>query len=130
MSVARKLVEPTSVSVFVEVKTVSESNVREHHFSRSQRASSQKEITTYRLRSAYVTCPFPLPLTVTLTRRGARELDDDNLRGAMKAVRDAVARWLGVDDKHSDVVRYEYAQELAGRRPVGVTIRIEPRAAA
>lgn len=125
----RKLVEPTSVSVFVEVKTVSEANRsrHEHWSSINARASSQKEITTYKLRAAYVRCPFPLPLVVKLTRRGARLLDDDNLRGALKAVRDAVARYLEVDDKHSEIVRYDYAQELAGKRPCGVTIEIAPR---
>jgi hypothetical protein len=37
-------------------------------------------------------------------------LDDDNLAGSLKGVRDQVAQWLGVDDKRSDVVRYVYAQ--------------------
>lgn len=41
---------------------------------------------------------FPLPAVVTMTRLGGKRLDDDNLRRALKAVRDVVAEWLGVDD--------------------------------
>ena len=62
---------------------------------------------------------------VTLTRIApSNGLDDDNLAGALKAVRDEVAAWLGVDDKDRATVRYEYEQE---RGPWDV--RIEWRAA-
>ena len=35
-----------------------------------------------------------LPCTVTLRRCGKRDLDDDNLTGALKYVRDAIAEYL------------------------------------
>lgn len=39
-----------------------------------------------------------VPVTVQLTRVSPRSIDSDNLSGSLKAVRDAVAEWLGVDD--------------------------------
>jgi len=42
---------------------------------------------------------------------GTCELDDDNLRGSLKAVRDGVADRLHVDDGDKHAVRFLYAQE-------------------
>lgn len=126
----RVLVEPTSSKVFVEVKTISEANRsrHEHWSSINARADAQKQITTLVLRTKLaVRCPWPPPLTVTLTRVGPRLLDDDNLRGSLKAVRDAVARWLEIDDRHRELVAYEYEQRLAGKGRVGVEIEVGPR---
>lgn len=55
------------------------------------------------------------PLEVTLTRvspaRG-RLLDDDNLQGALKAIRDEVASQLGfLDDGDTNEIRFRYRQE-------------------
>jgi hypothetical protein len=42
----------------------------------------------------------PLPVLVILTRVSARRLDDDNLAGAFKAIRDTVARWIhGLEER-------------------------------
>jgi hypothetical protein len=69
--------------------------------------------------------PPPPPLLVTITRVAPAELDDDNLAGSAKHVRDGVADWLGVDDrtKRSGVV-WRYAQAKDGRT-YGVAIRVE-----
>lgn len=100
----------------VPVKTESTSNLREHPMSRHRRTSAQKAATRRR-------CPEwtagPLVL-VRLTRVSPRRLDDDNLRGALKSVRDGVAQWLRVDDA-SPLVRWEYQQEK-GAAP---TVRVE-----
>lgn len=56
--------------------------------------------------------PLLLPLTVTLTRLGSKSLDGDNLQRAMKAVRDVVAEWLGVDDADKGI-KWRYQQEPA-----------------
>ena len=59
---------------------------------------------------------------VTLTRCApSRGLDGDNLQGALKAVRDEVAAWLGLDDG-SPLVTWEYAQR---RGEWGVEIGIQ-----
>lgn len=59
--------------------------------------------------------PFARPdlegehVTITLTRMGPRELDDDNLAYAFKSIRDEVANWLGVDDADKRL-SWRYAQ--------------------
>lgn len=51
-----------------------------------------------------------LPCTVVLTRVApSNGLDGDNLAGALKGCRDAVADWLGIDDR-DPLVRWEYQQ--------------------
>lgn len=37
-------------------------------------------------------------LTITITRRGGRRMDDDGLTISAKHVRDGIADWLGIDD--------------------------------
>lgn len=99
-------------SFTVPVKAASASNLREHHMARHRRTSAQKDATRRR-------CPEWVGgalLVVTLTRVAPRRLDDDNLRGALKSVRDAVASWLRVDDA-TPLVRWEYAQEK-GLKPL------------
>jgi hypothetical protein len=100
----------------VPMKAPSTSNLREHWGAKAKRVDAQKRHTRAR-------CPAwtdgPL-LVVRLTRVAPRSLDDDNLRGALKSVRDAVASWLKVDDA-SPLVRWEYAQEK-GAEPC---IRVE-----
>lgn len=70
----------------------------------------------------------PLPAVVTLIRLSAGELDDDNLRFALKGVRDGVADRLGVDDRDPRV-RWEYGQETCRRGEFGVRIEIKPQGA-
>jgi len=69
-------------------------------------------------------CEPPLSASVRLTRVAARLIRDehDNLPGAFKAVVDAVAKWLGVDDGDKDRVRWFYAQEKRSKTNL---VRIE-----
>ena len=66
-------------------------------------------------------------LVVTLTRIAPRALDDDNLRGALKACRDGVADWLAIDDRDPRV-RWEYAQRKGkpGQYAVAVEVTETP----
>lgn len=66
--------------------------------------------------------PAP-PLLVTLTRVGPRKLDDDNLQGAFKHVRDQIAAMVGLDDG-SDQYTWVYRQR-AGE--YGVEVDLTPR---
>lgn len=88
------------------VATVSITNKREHWSKRSKRANGQRE-------AAYLlTQPLSkmgLPMTVKLTRISPRPLDDDNLRSALKSVRDGVADRLKLDDRDPRV-KWEYDQ--------------------
>jgi hypothetical protein len=58
-----------------------------------------------------ITTPWWSNYYVTLMRCGPRKLDDDNLRGAMKSVRDQLAQWLGLDDADERIV-WGYAQRV------------------
>jgi copper chaperone CopZ len=64
-----------------------------------------------------------MPCVVTLTRVSPGRLDSDGVVGSMKFVRDAVARWIGVDDKHDDIVAYQYAQEHGKEYGVRVAVQ-------
>lgn len=65
----------------------------------------------------------PLPVTVRLTRWSPdpQRLDDDNLARAFKAVRDEVARKLGVNDADPRV-SWRYAQGGGKRHEVGIDV--------
>ncbi len=63
------------------------------------------------------------PWRVTLTRLSRGTCDDDGVVSSMKPTRDAVAAFVGVDDKHRNVVRYEYRQRKSKEQ--GVEIHIE-----
>lgn len=80
-------------------------------------------------RMALLTCPtHSLPAVVRLTRLSAGTLDDDNLRGALKGVRDGCADRLGVADNDPRVI-WEYAQAKCPRGEYGVRIEIRPASA-
>jgi hypothetical protein len=100
----------------VPVRAVSEPNLsqREGWRARHGRAKRQRSAVWWALKPRAPLAPL---LVVTLTRLGAVAIDDDNLRGALKHVRDEVAAWLKLDDA-SPLVRWRYAQREAPRRPM------------
>lgn len=92
----------------VEIRTAPGMNVREHWRARARRVKAERTATAWGLIGK--TRP-ELPCTVRLTRVApSAGVDDDNLTGALKGVRDQVASWLGVDDKLRTMVRYVYEQ--------------------
>lgn len=101
----------------VPIKTAPGLNAREHWQQRARRTRREREATAWVLRSA---ARPQIPCTVLLTRMGPSPgMDDDNLAGALKAVRDEVAGWLGVNDR-SVQVRYRYAQQRAPKWAVRI----------
>jgi hypothetical protein len=108
-------------AVAVAMRTVPGMNVREHFRARAKRVKAEKDVIAWELVKAQRP---PIPCTCLLTRVApSNGLDDDNLAGALKSVRDAVAAWLGVDDAKRETVRYRYAQT---RGPWGVRIQFGP----
>jgi hypothetical protein len=84
-------------------------NVREHWRARTRRVKLERSLAALCCRS--LSKPTQWPVTVKLTRLGPRKLDSDNVQGALKATRDGVADWLGVDDGDESKVLWEYGQE-------------------
>lgn len=104
------------------LRTVPGMNVREHYMARFRRVRDEKERTAWEL-SRQPEKPSVPCVCVLIRFAPSNGLDDDNLTGALKGVRDAVAEWLGVDDRDRKRVRYVYEQE---RGPWGVGIGFAP----
>lgn len=102
--------------IVVPLKTQSP-NARELWQMRTSRVKKERQAVAWMLKGH---AKPPIPCSVLLTRVApSAGLDDDNLSGALKGVRDQVAEWLGIDDRHHLQVRYRYAQI---RGPWGVRI--------
>ena len=61
-------------------------------------------------------------MRVTITRLGPRLFDPDNNVSACKDVVDAVAAWVGVDDRDP---RYEWVWRQEKSKSYGVQIKVE-----
>ncbi len=82
----------------------------------------QRLATYVCMKEAGITVPS-LPLVITITRIGPRRLDDDNLSGACKYVRDQIAAVIGTDDG-SPLYTWRCEQRIG---KYGVDVKIEPR---
>jgi hypothetical protein len=96
------------LTVEVDHRVDSPNRYEEHFRWRHRRRSGEAKATKEALSGHEQP---PLPLRCRLVRCAPGRVDDDNLAGAFKAVRDAVARWLGTDDGPGGGVQWEYAQE-------------------
>ena len=103
--------------VILPLRTKSTPNEREHWAVRAKRTKHEREMAAARCQVAVPPC------TVTLTRIDPRALDDDNLRSALKAVRDGIADALGVNDR-DPAVTWCYAQRRGKVREYGVEVTI------
>lgn len=108
---------PARLAVDVPIRTVSEANSHEHWRYRQTRAKRQRTAVVLMLSGRLMPS---LPAVVTMTRLSPRQLDDDNLAGSMKHVRDEVARCLGIDDRDPRV-KWVTAQD----RAKGYAVRVE-----
>ena len=106
------------------LRLVSAANSREHWTSRADRSRDTRGVVAEALREHPAP---PGPWVVAITRSGPQALDTDNLAGSAKALRDAVATWLGVDDGPSAPVRWEYGQTRGGYGATVVVRGTAPR---
>lgn len=105
----------------VPLRTGTGLNDRGHWRTRAKKVKLERAAIGWSL--ATLTKPAAFPVTVLLRRVSPSyiPIDDDNLPGALKACRDAVATWIGVDDGDRTRVRYAYDQR---RGPWSVEIEI------
>lgn len=114
------------VKLTIPLKLKPEGNGLEHWRVVSKRRKEQHAAVALMLRDyAPALIDQGFPVICTLIRVSAGKLDSDNLQSAFKAVRDAVARELGVDDGGDDVV-WCYEQRKGARGVYEVVIEIEP----
>ncbi len=115
--------EPVLLARFeIAIRTVSEANQRGHWAKRARRASEQRAIVRMSLATQTARTPVGT-LRIRTTRIAPRRLDGDNLHAALKAVRDGVADYLGVDDGDSSLA-WEVAQERGEPKEYAVRIEI------
>lgn len=106
------------------LRTVSEANAHTHWRARQKRAKAQRGAAfAYLRRPTTPLRPVASALVVTLTRIAPRALDDDNLAGSQKHVRDGVADALGINDR-DPLVTWRYAQRRGGKGQYAVHITI------
>lgn len=109
------------MTVSVPLKTGNGQNLREHWRARDRRVRAERDAIGW----AMLNKPRPKLPCVILLRRVAPStgLDaHDNLPGALKAPVDALASWLGIDDRDPRV-RWVYEQR---RGPWAVEIEVLP----
>ena len=111
------------MTITIPYRLASAANLREHWRTRHRRTKEQRQLVTMFLGKP--THPA-FPLTVRLTRIAPRALDGDNLQSAFKAVRDAVAAWIGVPDNHAGIV-WEYGQAAKGVGEYAILIEVESK---
>ena len=123
------VVKPIIVTVPVHIKSLNET-LSTHWRTRAPTNVTHRYSAFMALKAATKWEYGVFPCTVTLTRVAPRELDDDNLIGGFKSVRDGVADWLGLAD-NDPRVKWRYAQQRAPKaRLYSALIEIVPDGAA
>lgn len=108
------------------MRLVSEPNARDHFREKAARVAWQKAVVRHALAAlAAPNLTDGRRWVVTIDRTTSRELDDDNLAASAKALRDAFAAWLGVDDSPASPVRWVYAQRHTPRAKSPRWVRID-----
>lgn len=107
-------------ALVIPMHTVSEANRRDHWRIKAKRVTAQR----YSVAWAWAAARWPCgkPRVVTLTRLAPRELDDDNLTGSFKAVRDQVAEECGFNDREKSVM-WVYRQEKSKTYAVRIEVQ-------
>ena len=123
MTAAKKL-EPASFEVTIPVRTVSETNQREHWSERHKRRKTQRSTVYLVVRAQLLRHGITVPCTVTMTRIAPSSgLDFDNLVSSAKACRDGIADALGVDDADPRI-EWRYQQRRGKGKEWGVDVKV------
>jgi hypothetical protein len=117
---------PQRVVLLLMLRTGGGLNMREPWQARHRRVKHERgSVCWVFMRAKLDGVQFPpLPCTVTLTRISPshRPMDSDNVIGALKGVRDQVAKELGCDDGDARRIEFIYALEKGPDHRVRVEI--------
>jgi len=106
------------------IRTVNALNTREHWSKRAKRAKQERAYVYVACGQHWVVNGWPeLPCTVLLTRIAYRRMDDDGNVASFKAIRDAIAERLGVDDGSAQIT-FKYAQRRGKPKEYAIEISI------
>lgn len=109
----------------IPVKTVSVANKREHWATRARRTRIHRLSAYMAARDAGAYVDPGGKVAVLMIRMGGRVMDDDNLKSALKAVRDGIADALGIDDGDPRITwNYEQAKGSGDASKGSVIVRI------
>lgn len=109
-TIQARRINPAAISVWIPVKIESEANLREHWRVRNKRKQDQQLAVIAGLKQFEPMLRSWPAWKVTLTRAGKRMLDDDNLAGGFKAVRDQIAKICDCDDGNRERWSWNYDQ--------------------
>lgn len=116
---------PHWVWIRLPIWTVNEKNRHEHWTKKADRTASQRAAVDQAL-NALGTRSIAKGYVVKLTRIAPGSLDrGDNLPMSLSSCRDAVSKWLGIDDGDNDRIEFEYEQIPS--KEYGIEIKITPR---
>lgn len=110
------------IEATIRSKTVSVANLRLHWAGKAMLAKAHRGAARAALGLVAPIPPKP-PLTVILTRVAPRRLDGDNLQSALKATRDGIADWLGLDDGHAGI-DWQYEQTKGDPNKYSVLVEV------
>jgi hypothetical protein len=130
----------TTHHLHLTLRTYSESNTHTHWRDRQRRAKTQRAAAAHAILGHFFPYkppdPEAGPLTITLCRVSPRQLDDDNIRGALKHVRDGIADALFKHDQgngrrrwandNRPCLTWQYAQEKGPHHAVRITLEPTP----
>jgi hypothetical protein len=97
-------------------------NARVHWTKRAARSKKERATVGWAMRAHRRPILSRPPTTCTLVRIAPRMLDDDNLQGAFKSIRDEVASFFGVDDGPRGPIRWCYEQQKGEPKQYAVHI--------
>lgn len=112
------------------LETQSENHYRRMHWGAIAKATADQIKATTKALENLTRCAVYLPdwvgnrFAVTICRISPSPLDKDNVHGALKAVQDGTAAWIGVDDGHA-WIKFKHPQQKckAGYQGVRITIQ-------
>lgn len=134
--------EKDEVKIYLPIRTVSESNLREHWAKKSKRVKAQREETKLRVADAlrknfknlspearkqyknnYKNAFTYSRLDITLTRIAPRKLDRGNLGISFKAIQDGISDAIGIDDGDARLY-WRYEQRKGKPKEYAVEVEI------